>query len=375
SEERYRGLFENSVTGIFTVNLEGNYTTCNPAALKTLGYPVEEVIGQNYRKHVAPEAWEMVSNEYNRLFQTGIPVHGLRYDIMTKTGKRRTIEANVCLVRKGPHIVGFQGTAIDITERERVEAALRESEGRYRRLCESLEETVGRKVTELEQAEHMAAIGKVVAVVAHELRKPLQNIGLGCDTLRHELWADEGKLEILAEIESGVISLNNIVKDLLHYSKAISLEYSLCSVRDMVSKALNSSATKLGGISVHTELEQEDRPVLIDIEKMTRVLVNIISNAVEAMPNGGDITIHSRFSGGWFEREFLKLSVTDTGSGMDEESLKRIDEPFFTTKSGGTGLGVSICKKIVEAHKGEFEIISGLGKGTTVEITLPTSPG
>jgi PAS domain S-box-containing protein len=374
NEEQYRGIFENSVTGIFTVSLEGTYMSCNPAGLAVLGYPLDEVIGVNYRKHVAPESWQMVQTEYNRLFRTGAPVRSIRYDVVTKRGGRRTIEGNVSLIREGDRIVGFQGTAIDITERKRAEEALRESEARYRQLCESLEETVKKKVAELEQAQRLAAIGKVVAVVAHELRSPLQNMVLGVETMRQELSGDKDKGEILDEIEAGVESLNNIIKDLLQYSKPISPAYSLCSVRDMVRKALSFLTIRLNGISVHLELEQEDRPILIDAEKMTRVFVNVITNAAEAMANGGTLTISSRFSESAGGDGALKLSITDTGCGIDEENLKRIYELFFTTKPRGTGLGISICKKIVEAHKGEFNIRSRPNEGTTIEITLPVSP-
>ncbi|MBI5116033.1 PAS domain S-box protein [Candidatus Poribacteria bacterium] len=373
-EEQYRGLFENSVTGIFTVNLEGNYTSCNPAGLNVLGYPLEEVINVNYRKHVAPESWQMVQAEYNRLFRTGAPIRNIRYDVVTKRGGRRTIEGNVSLVREGDRIVGFQGTAIDITERKRAEEALLESEARYRQLCESLEDTVRKKVAELEQAQRLAAIGKVVAVVAHELRSPLQNMVLGVESLRQELTGDKEKAEVLDEIEGGVDSLNSIIKDLLQYSKPVSPAYSLCSIRDMVRKALSFLTRRLDTISVKLDMEQEDRPILVDAEKMTRVLVNVISNAAEAMPDGGALTISSRFFESTDSGDILKLSIADTGCGIDEESLKRIYEPFFTTKAGGTGLGVSICKKIVEAHGGEFNIKSKADAGTTVEITLPVSP-
>jgi PAS domain S-box-containing protein len=544
SEERYRGLFENSVTGNFTVDLRGNYTSCNDATLKVLGYPREEVIGRNYREHVAPEYHDMVYQAYNQMFKRGVPISQIRYEVITKTGERRTIEGNVNLIRKGDQTVGFQGTAIDITERTRAEEALqralkdlrrktaqltallrsthatleyrdfdsairaifgslkkligapagyvarssedgeqeevvfiesshcartidppipmpiigirrdayrkakpvydnnfahsemarmlppghqrlenvlfaplvlegkavglialankrggftdedarlaaafadhaaitfrnnlyldalRKSEERYRLLSESLEETVRKKVAELHQAQSLAALGQVVSVVAHEIRNPLQNIGLGIELLRDAAGDDPDNLDTLNGIEAGVDMLNRIVGELLQYSRAVTLERSDCTVEEIVRKALGALPEKLNGITVELNLEHADRTVSLDAPKMTRVLVNLISNAAEAMPDGGALRISSRFTDADGQTR-LSLAVSDTGCGIDESILHRVDEPFFTTKKKGTGLGLSICKKIVEAHNGGLTLRSKPNQGTTAEITIP----
>lgn len=544
SEERYRGLFENSVTGNFTVDLNGNYTSCNDAALKVLGYPREEVIGRNYREHVAPEYHEMVYRAYHQMFKRGIPASQIRYEIITRSGERRTIEGSVNLIRKGDRIVGFQGTAIDITDRTRAERALhraledlqrrtsqltalldsahailryqdfdsairaifgslkrligapagyvarsstdaqseevlyiesgqgahtvkppvsmpiaglrceayrtaapvydnnftnsdmgrlllpghrhlknvlfaplvlegkaiglialankpggftdedsrlaaafadhaaitfrnnlyldalRKSEERYRLLSESLEETVKRKVAELHQAQSLAALGQVVSVVAHEIRNPLQNIGLGLELLRDAVREDPDMLDTLHGIEAGVDMLDSIVSELLEYSRAVTLERSECTIPQLVHAALDSLTGKLHGISVETDVQHLQSPLSLDAPKMTRVLVNLICNAVEAMPDGGTLRIVSRFID-LGARPHLRLTVADTGCGIDEAVLGRVDEPFFTTKKKGTGLGLSICRKIIEAHNGSLTLHSKPNEGTTAEIVLP----
>jgi signal transduction histidine kinase len=107
---------------------------------------------------------------------------------------------------------------------------------------------------------------------------------------------------------------------------------------------------------------------------MVRVLVNLITNAVDAMPDGGRLQITSTYGESSFG-EFVKLCVSDTGAGIDENTLHKICEPFFTTKTRGTGLGLALCRKIIDAHKGSLNIRSKLNEGTTVEIFLPVEPG
>jgi len=132
---------------------------------------------------------------------------------------------------------------------------------------------------------------------------------------------------------------------------------------------------KLRNITVHVELEQENRSIQVDSTRFQEVLLNLISNAAEAMPQGGSLRIQSSFPEA-DGRDFLEISISDTGAGFDKENLKRIYEPFFTTKTEGIGLGIPICRKIIEAHNGTMKISSRPSQGTTVEIRLPASaPG
>ncbi|MBI4831176.1 MAG: PAS domain S-box protein [Candidatus Lindowbacteria bacterium] len=255
-------------------------------------------------------------------------------------------------------------------ERKRADEALRESESRYRLLSEHLEEMVQRKVAELQQAESLAAIGQMVSVVAHEVRNPLQNIRMGVDVLRAEVSGDASKAETLAGIEHGVSMLNSIITELLEYSRPVELRYSSRPVGAIVEDALKALSHKLHTISVTLELEQNKREITVDGVKFAAVLVNLISNAIEAMPSGGDLRIFSHFCK-MNGNDVLRLSIKDTGCGIAEEDIRRIQEPFVTTKIRGTGLGLPICRKIVEAHKGRMQINSKLHEGTTVEITLP----
>jgi signal transduction histidine kinase len=250
------------------------------------------------------------------------------------------------------------------------EEALRESEAKYRALSEHLEEKVEEKVAELRLAQRLATIGQMVSVVAHEVRNPLQNINMGIDAVRNELAGKKETVEMLEEIDYGINSLNTIITELLDYSRPTSLSLSTWPLGALVKRALFGLSDKLQNITVHLDLQEADREIPVDAPKFIRVLVNLLSNATEAMMGKGTLWIKSNFSL-HDSKQCLFLSITDDGPGIDEKNLERIFEPFFTTKTRGTGLGIPICKKIIEAHNGTLCFRNKSGHGTTAEIILP----
>jgi signal transduction histidine kinase len=215
----------------------------------------------------------------------------------------------------------------------------------------------------------MAAVGQMVSAVAHEVRNPLTNITMGLDTLKQLVKGDEEKLEICAEVGYGVGVLRKLVDELLDYSKPVKLHYTYCSIDSLIKDALRRISSK--HVATCMELKQPDKKVSLDPERMVRVLVNLIANALEAMPEGGTLKIASEYSGS-SGQSFLTLRISDTGFGMDEGTLQNIQAPFFSTKAKGTGLGLAICRKIIMAHNGTFSIRSKPNQGTTVEIILPS---
>lgn len=363
ANERTREILDSISDSFFSLDDNLVVTYFNKAAERMLGRRSEEVLGR-YLFDAFPEARGSIFEEqYTRAVKEKIP-------LVFETYFGVKPYENWYDVRVYPHKGGISVYFQVTTERKRAEAILRESETRYRLLAEHLEEMVKEKVGELQQAQSLAALGQVVSVVGHEIRNPLQNIRMGADTLRKEIGDDPGKLGVVGEIEHGIRLMDDIVSELLEYSRPVRLECSLWAIRDIVKQALNSLSSRLDNVIVQTELEQEDREITVDATKMLRVLMNLISNAVEAMPDGGNLKIRSQYT----ERNgesVLNLFISDNGGGISEENLRRIGEPFFTTKAQGTGLGIPICKKIIEAHGGVLTLKSKLSEGTTVEITLP----
>jgi len=143
SEERYRGLFENSIEAVFTADLEGNITSCNRALEELLGYTWEELSKMEFAENIAAlESSEFVLEQYRKVLSTGEPIRNLIYEIIRKDGERRIVEGYVTVLKKGNKIVEIQGTVRDITERKRAEEVLRESEERYSRLYDGINEAL-----------------------------------------------------------------------------------------------------------------------------------------------------------------------------------------------------------------------------------------
>ena len=240
----------------------------------------------------------------------------------------------------------------------------------------TLEKKVQEKKKELKEAnerllkaERMAAIGELAGMVGHDLRNPLSGIKNAVYLLKkrqgHVL--DKGGNETLLLMDRAIEHANKIINDLLDYSRELHLDYEECSPKSLVSYSL-LTITVPSQIKILEHVEDSPK-IWVDTSKMQRVFTNLLKNAIDAMPNGGSLEISSRHS-----EETVEFSFVDTGIGMSEEVIKKIFIPLFTTKAQGMGFGLSICKRVVEAHHGKIEVESTLNKGTKFTITLPIKP-
>ncbi len=259
---------------------------------------------------------------------------------------------------------------VEALYRKRAEKAIHKSEERFRNLSKHLEEAVRRKTIELLQAERLAAVGQMVATVAHEMRNPIHVIMTAVEALRLGSADEKFRQEIFAEIEYGARMVESTIGELLQYVRPLKLEFVPVPVQEVVEGALKLLAHKIKRVNARIQFESGDEKINVDAVKFTQALANIISNAADAMPNGGDLSVCSRALQHDGAR-FLEISITDTGHGIDEKHMADIFKPFFTTKTRGTGLGLPLCKKIVDAHQGTIIVKSKDGEGTTVELALP----
>jgi PAS domain S-box-containing protein len=234
-------------------------------------------------------------------------------------------------------------------------------------LIESFLDITERK--EMEQrllAERLTAIGQLAGMVGHDLRNPLQGIAGATSVLRLSLdgRADERTDEMLQTIDSCVKYANGIVSDLLDYTGELRLDMTKTNMRQVMNE-VRSLIQVPSNITV-VDLTESKSEIAIDVDRIKRVFINLMKNAVDAMPKGGKLTITSRESTGTIEIVFA-----DTGVGITKEVLERMWSPLFTTKSKGIGLGLVICKRIVEAHGGSIRAESSVGKGSTFTASLP----
>lgn len=241
--------------------------------------------------------------------------------------------------------------------------------------AELLESKVEERTQELKKsqrqllkAQKLAAIGELASMIGHDLRNPLTGIAGATYYLRTRLGKKGKKTrEMLRLIEKDIEYSNKIINDLLDYSKEMQLELTKTTPKSMIRDAL--AMIRVPRRIKVQDMTQTKPPVKVDVEKMKRVLVNVIRNAVDAMPKGGKLTLRSRRIAENFE-----LSFTDTGVGMSQDVLDKIGTPLFTTKAKGMGLGLSICKRMVEAHGGKLNVESSVGKGTTFKVIIPLKP-
>ena len=250
-----------------------------------------------------------------------------------------------------------------------------QAEDKLREYSEHLEELVEERTEKLRTAERLAGVGQATLWVGHDLRNPLQVV---MNTLYEakRVAADptEGVprpatkrfSDLCSVMAEQVAYMNKIVSDLHDYASPLGeVELAEVDTRQFLGGVVSAISIP-GSIETSIEIDNGARKMSVDPQMMRRAFTNLILNAIQAMPNGGKLTISvSRVEGE------AKACVCDTGSGIPEEAKGRLFEPFFTTKAKGQGLGLPVCKKIVEAHNGAIAVTSEAGKGTTVSFTIP----
>jgi signal transduction histidine kinase len=230
----------------------------------------------------------------------------------------------------------------------------------------SLGASVNEMLSALEQSQRLAAIGELTTAIAHDLRNPMQGINAAAYYLKTKmsLTTDEKTVKMLALIEKDIQYADRIICQLLEYSGPIWLEIGDATPQEIVKSAL--SLVKVPENIQVTNETQSDLKIRVDKQKITAVFVDLIENAMDAMPKGGALRIESMSLNG-----DVAFRLSDTGIGMSEEQLGKAWTPLFTTKAKGMGLSLPTCKRIVEAHGGSISLQSTLGKGTTITITIP----
>jgi two-component system sensor histidine kinase HydH len=229
---------------------------------------------------------------------------------------------------------------------------------------------VKRLESELQRSERLAVIGKMAAGVAHELRNPLSSIKGLTLLLKAKLGAESDGLQAADTLVQEVERLNRSIGELLDYAKPGSLILESCQLETILEKTLSLIVPDLdvAGVKLDKTIEKGLSDVLADKDKLSQVLLNILLNALQAMeavegPRILGVKLHS-------ENNVVIVSITDTGCGIAAENLKKIFDPYFTTKNNGTGLGLALSLKIVEEHEGTLDVSSVPGEKTEFNLTL-----
>jgi len=358
SEERYRDLVENAHDIIYTQDLEGNYTSINSAVERVTGYTREEALGMNVKHVAAPEYLEKARLMITRKL-AGESVMAYEVEIIAKDGRRVRVELNTSLIIQDGVVVGIQGIARDVTERKELEEQLR-------------------------QAQKMEAVGKLAGGVAHDFNNLLTVINGYSDLIAKRLREEDPLRNNVEEIRKAGERAASLTRQLLAFSRKQVLQPKVIDLNEVVRETEQMLRRLIGeDIELRASLGPWLGSVKADPGQMEQVLMNLAVNARDAMPRGGKLTISTENV--YLDEEYAAhhvsvapgryviLAVSDTGTGMDEQTRARIFEPFFTTKVAGkgTGLGLSTVYGIVKQSGGYVWVYSEVGRGTTFKIYLP----
>jgi two-component system NtrC family sensor kinase len=248
----------------------------------------------------------------------------------------------------------------------KIEASNKELETAYQMLLQRQEQLI--------QSEKMAALGQISAGIAHEIRNPLTSIKLFIQSLEKERGLEENQEEDFHIILKEIDRINEHITLFLNFARPEDPLFQAINIPELVREPLNLLTAKLKNSAILPviSLADDHPPVEGDRKQLAQVLLNLMLNAVEAMPQGGTLTICSTVTvNPDSHQEFLQLIIKDTGHGVLDKDRPYLFDPFFTTKAGGTGLGLSIAYSIIQKHNGRIEVESELGKGSSFILSLP----
>ncbi len=324
---------------LILANIEGKILQVNKSLLDLLGYQEKEVTSKSItqlsldKETGAKILAELLAKRELKNYET---------ECLTKSGVRKTVTFSGSVVKdKRNQDVGINCIIHDITQQKDLEK-------------------------KLVKAEKYASIGELAGMIGHDLRNPLTSVRGAVYYLKakHSSTLDANDILMFETIEKSIDYSNKIINDLLDYSREITLELELATPKSLINNAL--SIVQIPSTVKVVDSTEDTYAIRVDKCKISRVLVNITSNAIDAMPQGGTLTMKSQNLG-----DHVLLSLKDTGSGMTEETLGKLWTPLFTTKAKGMGFGLAICKRIIEAHGGKIWAESVIEKGTTINVEIP----
>ena len=364
TEAKYRGIFQNAAEGIFQTSAEGRFISCNPAGAAILGYDTPEELMEGvtdieHQLYVDPQR----RTELRNLMSGGNEVKNFEVELYRKDGSKQWVLMSIKPCVNEAHEINYMdGIMLDIAERKRAEEALKAAQ------------------EELVRKEKLSILGQLAGSVGHELRNPLGVMSNAVYYLKTILPdADSNVREYLNIIRQEIDNSLQIITDLLDFSRTKPARMILVPIDAWVDQSFGR-CTLPENITVKTDIQDGLPLVNMDLFQMTQVLQNLITNAVQAMPDGGRLEIVAGLDRRWDTRaaasgrhaqEVVKIRVKDTGTGISPEHMAKLFQPLFTTKAKGIGLGLVVCKNLVEANGGAISVESRDGRGTTFTIVIP----
>ena len=348
-------ILESMHSGVVAIDLAGKVTTINKAGQEILGVEKNSALGSACEDVVAcTNGTGGAGSLLNIAVNNKLNLISRKREISGPDSKKIWIESSVSLLKEN------DGTVIGAVEVFRDLSEIKMLENR------------------LEEADNLASIGEMTASIAHEIRNPLNGIKGFASLLDGGFNQKDPRKRFVNHIVKGVDNLNNMVTDLLMLAKPIKpnvKEHDVVEIMDEVISVAREDLRMSGSsIEIRTGYGMPSALLSCDRIMLYQVFFNLLKNSFQAISGQGSVIvgINSHLCDNTMkDGSDIEISIADNGAGINEESLTRIFEPFFTTKSNGTGLGLSLVQKIIKMHKGQIELESALGKGTTFRLLFP----
>jgi PAS domain S-box-containing protein len=345
SELKYKTLVEEINEGYFVIRNEV-IVFANTAFCEMHGYPQGEVLGKKFYYFIDPASRGEILDIYERSLRKESVPQVFEYLRLTKTGHSYPTEITAKRTSYKGQLSNI-GICRDITERVKLQKKVRE-------------------------AERMVYIGEITTSLSHEIRNPLSAVKMNLQILKKNpslCGNDRRRIDIsVREVDR----LERILKELLDFAKPIRIEQHDLNINHVFSRCIELLEMKSRGkgVTFVRSMDAAVPKVRVDGEKMTQVFINLLLNAIEASPEGGEIIVASRYHPNK-GNSAMEITLEDEGHGILEQNVDHIFDPFFTTKSSGSGLGLTIAKRIVEAHDGRLEAEQRYPRGSVFRVWLP----
>ncbi len=346
--ERLNRITDNLQEIVFETDEKGHIIFLNQAWKQMTGYDIDECLGTMYNQYFDQE--ERVIQHLSSVIKEHKDSGRIELQLLHKEGKKVWGDVHYKLYFDEEHqFTGGIGTVADITKQKLAKLELEKSNQQVQM-----------------QAQKLAIAGQIAAGIAHEVRNPLTSVNGFLQLMKTQYPERTDYFDI---IFSEIKRIDFVLSELLVLAKPQSVHFQEVQLHGLLEQVITLLKTNavLSNIDLKQPFKKQDAgAILADANQMKQLFINLIKNAIEAMPEGGSIYISTeKVMNEW------KITIQDEGKGMSEEDIQKIYDPFFSTKTEGTGLGLTICAAILKDHHGRMDVVSELGKGTAFHIYLP----
>lgn len=370
SERRYREIFESANDAIWIHDLDGNIIAANNASEKLTGYNLEGLLKMNVKNFLSAGSLDLAEQIRHKLFRGETVEQPYEQRLIRKDGTGRILKLTTSLIKEDGKSKSLQHIARDVTAEKEMQDNLSAA---YRKLSEYTQR-LKENQEQLIQAEKLTSLGQMAASIAHEVNNPLSGVLVYTQLLTKRLRSDkltkDVALENLSKMEAELNRSTKLIRNLLDFARQSPPTLWGVDINEIVNRAsdLAAHSAELQHIQVTKELNPAIPKIVADFDQLQQVCLNLVINAIQAMSEGGKLTIRTSID----DNRQVKIEVQDTGCGIPPENMSKLFTPFFSTKGKkGVGLGLAVSYGIVQRHHGRIEVQSKVGEGTTFTIYLP----